>query len=344
LQRFVTPGAGETGSSPYTLGGNDPLNRGPKIDWASLKGPDAYSNSWNRDIGSLVHSIVGDRLAYASDTQLFLGTALFSTGVAIVGKFALPYAAMGAKAIAPALPYIAYASAGYNAARVIGSGGDHGKLDLAADLLGVGLLSKARQGTRLARMLWYAADAGINTAQGSRNVWESQRAFSNGDVLGGSLNAIGAGLSFAGALGSSRELWAWYHATPRIPGMGAAAIADESFANGRLYKLNDKHGVKPRYENGVFIGARPTNGQQALDKSIPLPGDRRIVYDVEAEEIVILPRDSDWWDRDAKGIPYQQGGIYHGYVVPWNLLRPNQRAVLIEANIFNNGGKYIGPG
>lgn len=203
----MTPGAGEPGSSPYTLGGNDPLNRGPRIDWASLEGPDAYSNSWNRDIGSLVHSIVGDRLAYASDTQLFLGTAFFSTGVAIVGKFALPYTAMGAKAIAPALPYIAYASAGYNAVRVIGSGGDHGKLDLASDLLGLGLLSKARSATGLARTLWYTADAGINAAQGSRSVWESRRAFGNGDYLGGTLNALGAGLSFAGAFGSSAKLW-----------------------------------------------------------------------------------------------------------------------------------------
>ncbi|MCA9095550.1 MAG: hypothetical protein KDA68_18855, partial [Planctomycetaceae bacterium] len=207
LGPFLSQGAPSLGSSPYTLGGNDPLNRGSNFDWESIQGPDAYANDWQRSIGSTLHSIVGDRLAYASDTQLFLGTALFSTGVAIVGKLALPYVAAFARAVAPAVPYIVYANTAFNGARVLGSGFRNGKLDFAADLVGIGLLSKARAATGLARTLLYAADAGINVAQGSRDAWESGRSFSNGDYFGGTLNALGAGLSFAGAFGSSAKLW-----------------------------------------------------------------------------------------------------------------------------------------
>jgi hypothetical protein len=89
----------------------------------------------------------------------------------------------------------------------------------------------------------------------------------------------------------------------------------------------------------------PSSPFDSLGDSIPYgtTGRRRIAYDSDTGEIVIFNRDTDWWGRADDGVEERLGGIWHGYVVPWEMLAPDQMRALIEAGLFNVKGKYIGP-
>lgn len=204
LQRFVTPGRAVLGRSPYTLNGNDPLNRGSKFDWGMIEGPDAYSDSWERMIGSAVHSAIGDRLAYATDTQLFAGTALFSASLVAGGWAGLTRIAGGAL-VSGGFTTLSYASLGFSSAKysITGEGLDEVLIDAA----GVGALSVAARTAGWLKSGILVADAAANAYQGIRDSSRSYNAFQNGDVVGGTLNAVGAVFGFAGAFGSARQLW-----------------------------------------------------------------------------------------------------------------------------------------
>jgi hypothetical protein len=78
----------------------------------------------------------------------------------------------------------------------------------------------------------------------------------------------------------------------------AANEFDESFSNNRYYNARDtatKHGKAARPAHGRQVSHAPTNGQRALDNSIPvsLNSPRRVGVDLKANEIVVFDRTSD---------------------------------------------------
>jgi len=80
------------------------------------------------------------------------------------------------------------------------------------------------------------------------------------------------------------------------------------------------------------VGPQPTNGQQTLDRSIPLSPNtttRRVGTDPSTGEIVI-------YDETEPGrIP----PIFHGHVQTWDQLRPPMRALLLRAGLVTKKGK-----
>ena len=210
--RFLTPGPiSATSTNPYTLNGNNPINSASSVNWDAISGPDAYSNGFNRFVGGTVQSVVGDNnLANASDTQLFLGTAAFSTAIVFGGWAGLGAAGLigtgtaGASYLTGVGTTLAYASLGVSSARVAFSGGNDGIVDLGLDLFGVGALRYAGAATGLAKTAWMTADIGANAYQGVAGSVGSYQAFAQGNYVGGVLGVAGGLLGFAGAAYGAR--------------------------------------------------------------------------------------------------------------------------------------------
>ena len=124
--------------------------------------------------------------------------------------------------------------------------------------------------------------------------------------------------------------------------VGAASIADDfTFSRARKYELNPKHGMESRFNSkGQYVGARPTNPEEALANSIPMKGTdrtRRIAYDETTKQIIIFDRHGDWLDD---GMNY--GGLWHGHVRPWEKLDDVHKQTLTKARMFDSKGRYVG--
>ncbi|QDU79639.1 hypothetical protein Pla110_13500 [Polystyrenella longa] len=97
------------------------------------------------------------------------------------------------------------ASLAYSAGRVVYSGGQDGKLDLALDAIslgGYGLVGKIGsatfKGASALRTASYVAAYGADGIQTVRGGFASYDAYRSGDYVGGTLNLIGAGFGAAG--------------------------------------------------------------------------------------------------------------------------------------------------
>lgn len=106
--------------------------------------------------------------------------------------------------------------------------------------------------------------------------------------------------------------------------------AETEHPNG-VYKPSGKH--KPtstRAHRGAENSKEPEDGQPALDDSVQVKdtSPRRVGYDKESGEIVVLDKTSD--------------GVFHGHVRSWEGLDQAMRNALIKAGMFNRRGKYIG--
>src|SRR5262249_12753555 len=120
----------------------------------------------------------------------------------------------------------------------------------------------------------------------------------------------------------------------------------------RLYKGTKKHGP------GGWGSREPTNGQRMLDLSFGVDDVKekalkrakeeakkrgaadadsrlfdthRIAYDFKNKEIVVFRRESMGQGSSPD--------IWHGYVVPWDTLHSDEKAVLIKEEIFKPTGK-----
>jgi hypothetical protein len=93
------------------------------------------------------------------------------------------------------------------------------------------------------------------------------------------------------------------------------------------YEPNPKHGPKQRGN----IGAEPTNGQAALDNSVPIKGTstRRVGVDPTTGEIVVFDE------------TYPGKGVFHGHVRSWDELTQEMKNALIKAGLVDKKGRPI---
>ncbi|MDL4820787.1 WXG100-like domain-containing protein [Actinomadura opuntiae] len=106
--------------------------------------------------------------------------------------------------------------------------------------------------------------------------------------------------------------------------------AETEHPNG-VYEPSGKH--KPtntRARRGGENSKEPEDGQSALDDSVQVKdtSPRRVGYDEESGEIVVLDQTSD--------------GVFHGHVRSWEGLDQAMRNALVKSGMFNRRGKYIG--
>lgn len=130
----------------------------------------------------------------------------------------------------------------------------------------------------------------------------------------------------------------WASATvqgAQISRANAAAIGSTTMMSVGSAGGPPKSGPNGTYEDAPYHSSKgnsvknpkPTNGQEALDKSLPLGGTskRRIAF--VNDEIVILDQTSV--------------GKFHGHVRKWAELENDMRSVLIKNNIFKPNGKLV---
>ncbi|TDD37984.1 hypothetical protein E1287_06680 [Actinomadura sp. KC06] len=98
-----------------------------------------------------------------------------------------------------------------------------------------------------------------------------------------------------------------------------------------VYEPGGKHGRTERQTSRGPNSAEPTDGQEALENSVPLGEntDRRVGVDKENGEIVVLD----------KTHPY--GKEYHGHVRKWEDLRDEMKNALRRAGLVNKKGKIL---
>ena len=92
-----------------------------------------------------------------------------------------------------------------------------------------------------------------------------------------------------------------------------------------IYESSPKHGSQARGN----VSALPTNGQEVLNNSIQVSpnSSRRVGIDRTNREFVVFHE------------THPGTGIFHGFSVSWNNLRPVMRNVLINSGQVNRRGK-----
>jgi hypothetical protein len=205
----------------------------------------------NRFVGETTRALVGDEaLASASDSQLRWGTFFAAAGIVAGGYAALSSlgvvggaaaAAAGTSVLSAAGSFVTYASLGFSASRLAFTG--NGADDLLSDSVSLLADVAARRFTGPVRGAALAFDFVANAYQGGKSAAHSYDAFRQDDYVGGTLNAIGAGLGFAaagirgaeltgdiiGSISKSGVPALYWHASPE--GV-AAAQANGLFAHG----------------------------------------------------------------------------------------------------------------
>lgn len=105
---------------------------------------------------------------------------------------------------------------------------------------------------------------------------------------------------------------------------------DTAEAGRPRYEASPKHGQTQRGK----AAPAPTNGQEALDRSVPIKETttRRVSADPKTGELVVFDE------------TYPGSGIYHGHVRPWSGpdgLSPAMQAALRKAGLVNSKGKVV---
>jgi len=199
----------------YSLAGGNPYRNSHSIDWSAIEGPGPFSGVLGNTVGRATYAMFGDQLATASDTELFLGTAAFSTAIVFGGWAALgQLGLLGAGGAAAAeVSYLgaagtalSYTSLGMSSAQVAFSGGQEGWGNLAMDAFGVGALKYAGRASGLARTAWMAGDVGVNLVQGGQNSYAGYQQFRQGHYGSAAFSFAMAGLSFGGAATGATSL------------------------------------------------------------------------------------------------------------------------------------------
>ena len=121
-------------------------------------------------------------------------------------------------------------------------------------------------------------------------------------------------------------------------GPGAAGIFSEDFSVNRRYDPGSENNPtlpKHRQVARGRISAEPRSGAAALDNSVRVKGTStmRVGADRETGQIVVLRRTRNLVENGRV-----VGGEYHGYVVNWGDLMPEQRNALIEGGLTDKKG------
>ena len=134
---------------------------------------------------------------------------------------------------------------------------------------------------------------------------------------------------FLGAIITCFIVWAARHALLNISTTLIHPITTPvtSTHHQYTYEPNPKHGPKQRGN----IGAEPTNGQPALDDSVPIKGTstRRVGVDPTTGEIVVFDE------------TYPGKGVFHGHVRSWDELTQEMKNALIKAGLVDKKGRPI---
>jgi hypothetical protein len=133
-------------------------------------------------------------------------------------------------------------------------------------------------------------------------------------------------------------------------GLGVKYDVTYFFPKGSDYDPDDEKDKKKKHPHGKYKDADyhhrqsrggkvgkscvPKNGQQALDNSVPVPGNTTRRIGVSCNEIVILDQTSE--------------GLYHGHVRTWKELisggyrqTENMKNVLVENVLVGSSGKIL---
>ena len=142
-----------------------------------------------------------------------------------------------------------------------------------------------------------------------------------GIAIYGSINVGAGGITLSHAMAMSSSGSGGGRA-PTAPTGGSSPTG-----NNRRYEASPKHGMTKRGE----VGAAPSNGQAALDRSVQVKptSSRRVGVDAANNEIVVFDETH----------PGQE--IYHGHVRSWDELTSEMQNALRTAKLVDPHGKII---
>ena len=279
--RFLTPGTVSLEQpNAYLLGGNDPLNRGIRVDWTAIEGPGPFSGVIGNTVGRGTYAVFGQNLVNASNSDLYIGTGflaagIYAAGVAAVGSlplFATGAAAAEASYFTAAASTVAYTSLGVSSAQLYFSGGQEGRLNFAFDAFGVGFLRYANTARGLIRSGLFATDIGLNATQGVLGTTGAIASFRQGNYIGGTLSATAGLLGFAGAGIGSRNLAQLLRTDPFANPLNYQLSVDTLVINGGLFFGNSRLRFTASSAFADIAEFRVRNGLPAFDVNDPSTG------------------------------------------------------------------------